>query len=535
VSLIRAFDIDILAGQSYVLFPAGDSDPAKLAGELEKVFQSQGEGPLGGLVRVLPMERVNAVLVVSSQPRYIDAAKRFVSLMYRVEDATARAWHVYYVQNGQSADLELLLQRAFTPRNVSPTAAPPGSTAPGAEGLAIGGGRPPGGGTSGFGGQGSTAGLGGAGGGAGAATGLSGAAGGAGAGGGLGAGVPQPTAAAEAAPPATEPLSAETGAGGGAAPENRLRIIANRRNNALLIYATPSEYAVIEGMLRKIDIIPLQVLIEATIAEVDLNDALQYGTQFFFKADKVAFTLGPSGTTSPAIPGINQLTFPSTSPYFILSKQPNFALALLASVSKVKILSSPQVMVLDNEPARLQVGQQVPVLTGQATSTLAAGAPVVNSVDYHSTGVIMQVTPRVNSGGLVSLDIAQEVSDVATQATNTVMGSPTFNDQLFRTRVAVQDGQTVGMAGLIRDNSSNDNTGIPFLKDIPILGTLVSTQSNSRTRTELLVLITPHVVHDQRDARALTEDLRSQLIDAGLVPQQLQRTGTPGMANPNGL
>src|SRR6516162_1689146 len=249
VSLIRAFDIDILAGQSYVLFPAGDSDPAKLAGELEKVFQSQGEAPLGGLVRVLPMERVNAVLVVSSQPRYIDAAKRFVSLMYRVEDATARAWHVYYVQNGQSADLELLLQRAFTPRNVSPTAAPPGSTAPGAEGLTIGGGRPPGGGTSGFGSQGSTAGLGGAGGGAGAAAGLPGPTGGAG---GLGAGIPQPTAAAEAAPPATEPLSTETGAGGGAAPENRLRIIANRRNNALLIYATPSEYAVIEGMLRKI-------------------------------------------------------------------------------------------------------------------------------------------------------------------------------------------------------------------------------------------------------------------------------------------
>jgi general secretion pathway protein D len=528
VSLVRAFDIDILAGQSYALFPVGDSDPAKLAGELEKVFQSQGEGPLGGLVRVLPMERVNAVLVVSSQPRYIDAAKRFAGLMNRVEDATARAWHVYYVQNGQSADLELLLQRAFTPRNVNPTGAPPGTTAPGAAGLTIGGGQPPGA-PMGFGGQGSTAGLGGAGGGAGATTGLSGAAGG------LGAGIPSPTAAAEGAPPATEPLSTETGAGGGAAPESRMRIIANRTNNALLIYATPSEYTVIEGMLRKIDIIPLQVLIEATIAEVDLNDSLQYGTQFFFKADHVAFTLGPSGTTTPAIPSISGLTFPSASPYFILSKQPNFALALLASVSKVKILSAPQVMVLDNQPARLQVGQQVPVLTGQAVSTITTTAPVVNSVDYHSTGVIMQVTPRVNSGGLVSLDIAQEVSDVATAATNTVTGSPTFNDQLFRTRVAVQDGQTVGMAGLIRDNAGNDNTGIPFLKDIPILGTLVSTQSNSRTRSELLVLITPHVVHDQRDARALTEDLRSQLIDAGLVPQQLQRKGSPGVANPNGL
>jgi general secretion pathway protein D len=535
VGLVRAFDIDILAGQSYALFPVADSDTAKRAGEFERVLQAQAEGALGGVVRVIPMDRVNAVLVVSSQPRYIDAARRFFRLTNQLEDATARAWHVYYVQNGQSTDLENLLQRAFTPRNIAPTPGPPGATAPGAEQLTIGGGRSPGGGTTGFGGQGSTAGLGGAGGGAGVTSGLPGA-GGPGAAGGLGAGIPQPPLAAEGAPPATEPLSAETGPGG-AAPENRMRIIANRRNNALLVYATPSEYAVIEGMLRKIDIIPLQVLIEATIAEVDLNDSLQYGTQFFFRAtgERIGFTLGASGTTVPPIPSIGNLTFPSTSPYFILSKAPNFALAQLASVSKVRVLSAPQVMVLDNEPARLQVGQQVPVLTGTATSTLAANAPVVNSVDYHSTGVIMQVTPRVNSGGLVSLDIAQEVSDVAAAATNTVMGSPTFNDQIFRTRVAVQDGQTVGMAGLIRDNASNDNTGIPFLKDIPILGTLVSTQANRRTRTELLVLITPHVVHDQRDARALTEDLRNQLINAGLVPQQLQRQGSPGLVNPNKL
>jgi general secretion pathway protein D len=533
VGLIRAFDIDILAGQSYALFPVRDSDPAKRASEFERVLQAQTEGALGGIVRVVPMDRVNAVLVVSSQPRYIDTARRFFRLSNELEDATARTWHVYYVQNGQSADLENLLQRAFTPRNVSPTPGPPGSTAPGAEQLTIGGGRGPGGGTSGFGGQGSTAGLGGAGGGAGVTTGLPGAGGGAGGAGGLGGGIPPPPTAAEGgAPPATEPLSAETGPGGGA-PENRMRIIANRRNNALLVYATPSEYAVIEGMLRKIDIIPLQVLIEATIAEVDLNDTLQYGTQFFFKADHVANTLGPLS----GLPPLGSLTFPATAaqPFFTLSKSPNFALSALAAVTKVKVLSAPQVMVLDNEPARLQVGQQVPVLTGTATSTLAANAPVVNSVDYHSTGVIMQVTPRVNSGGLVSLDIAQEVSDVAAAATNTVQGSPTFNDQIFRTRVAVQDGQTVGMAGLIRDNSSNDNGGIPFLKDIPILGTLVSTQSNTRMRTELLVLITPHVVHDQRDARALTEDLRNQLINAGLVPQQLQRQGPPGLANPNKL
>src|SRR5262249_25053369 len=208
-----------------------------------------------------------------------------------------------------------------------------------------------------------------------------------------------------AGPPATEPLSAETGPGGGAI-ENRIRIIANRRNNALLIYATPTEYSVIEGMLRKIDIIPLQVLIEATIAQVDLNDQLQYGTQFFFRADHVANTLGPAPISG--FPALGSLTFPSTSPYFILSKTPNFALAALSAVTNVKVLSAPQIMVLDNEPARLQVGQQVPVLTGTATSTLTTGAPVVNSVDYHATGVIMQVTPRVNTGGLVTLDIAQE-------------------------------------------------------------------------------------------------------------------------------
>ena len=529
VGLVRAFDIDILVGQSYALFPVGDGDPAKRASEFERVLQAQGEGALAGLVRVIPMDRVNAVLVVSSQPRYIDAARRFFRLTREVEDATARSWHVYYVQNGQSADLELLLQRAFTPRNVSPTPAPPGTTAPGAAPLAIAPGGAPGGGPIG-------GGLGGAIGVTGAAGGLGGAAGGmsaaaGGAAGAFGAGIPPPPQTAEAPPLATEPLSAETGPAGAGA-ENRIRIIANRRNNALLIYATPSEYSVIEGMLRKIDIIPLQVLIEATIAEVTLNDDLQYGTQFFLKTGHIAQTLG---APNPPFQPLGGLTFPSTFSGFILSHAPRYAIEALAAVTKVKVLSAPQVMVLDNEPARLQVGQQVPVLTGTATSTLTTGAPVVNSVDYHATGVIMQVTPRVNSGGLVTLDIAQEVSDVAPQATNSVAGSPTFDDQTFRTRVAIQDGQTVGMAGLIRDNLSEGNSGLPFLKDIPLLGTLLSSQNNTRARSELLVLITPHVVHDQRDARALTEDLRSQLVNAGLLPQQLQRRGSPGLANPNGL
>ena len=517
--LIGAFDIDVLVGQSYALFPAGEGNPDKLAQDLEKVFRTEGEGPLSGMVRIVPMHRVNAVLVVSSQPRYLDQARRFLSLERRVEDATMRAWHVYYVQNGQSSDLENLLQRAFTPGRVSATPGPPGATAPGGETM-----------TGGFGSRGPAASSGGRTGGLATAE--------------VGGAAPTAFAAArEGANPAAEALSPASDTAG-PENENRMRVIANRRNNALLIYATPSEYAVIEGMLRKMDIIPLQVLIEATIAEVTLNDTLNYGTQFYL-GSKFAGTLttaGPSTSSSTTTSGnLAQRAFSvGGTPTTIGSNFPGFVVAngirevinALSDVSQVKVLSAPQLMVLDNEPARLQVGSLVPVLTQSQQSTLSANAPIVNSVDYRNTGVITLVTPRVNSGGLVTLDISQEVSDVASVSTGSI-NSPTFNQRLIRTRVAVQDGQTVGMAGLIRDSDSQGNSGIPVLKDVPVLGTLFSNQTNSRLRTELLVLITPHVVKDQRDARALTEDLRNQLINAGLARQELQRKPLHGSPNPN--
>jgi general secretion pathway protein D len=190
--------------------------------------------------------------------------------------------------------------------------------------------------------------------------------------------------------------------------------------------------------------------------------------------------------------------------------------------------------VLDNEPARLQVGSLVPFLTQSAQSTLAAGAPVVNSVDYRETGVIMEVIPRVSSGGLVTLDISQEVSEVDTTAPSTSgINSPTFLERAVRSRVVVQDGQTIGLAGLIRDSDSRGNQGVPFLKDIPVLGALLGSQNNTRARTELLVLITPRVVHDQRDARSLTEDMREGLANAAALPEALRRQGLSGSVDPN--
>jgi general secretion pathway protein D len=213
------------------------------------------------------------------------------------------------------------------------------------------------------------------------------------------------------------------------------------------------------------------------------------------------------------------------------------ALNLLQAVSTVHVLSSPELMVLDNQPARLEVGDLVPYLTQQAQSTLTSTAQVINSVQYEQTGVILEVTPRVNSDGLVTLDIAQEVSNVDTSATTQVSSggitSPTFLQRDVQSRVVVQDGQTIGLAGLIQDSVTRSNQGVPFLKDVPVLGALFGQQNNSRVRTELLVLITPHVVHDERDTLALTQDLREQLPSAANVAPMVQKLRPTGSDDPN--
>ena len=273
-------------------------------------------------------------------------------------------------------------------------------------------------------------------------------------------------------------------------------------------------------MLRKVDILPLQVRIDAVIAEVTLNDNLQYGTQFLFKG----------GTLSTALTGAVNGGISAT---LFTGKGIGETLQALQSITTVNVLSSPQLMVVDNETAHLMVGALVPYLSQTSQSTLVAGSPVANSVNYQQTGVIMDVTPRVNSGGLVTLDIAQEVSDVASTVTTNGLNSPTFNERREVSRVVVQDGQTVGLAGLISDSLTKGNTGIPWLKDIPILGFLVGQQNNTRARTELLVLITPHVIHDQRDARALTEDLRDQLPGAAAVPDLFKHMPLTGSPDPS--
>jgi general secretion pathway protein D len=535
-SLVRGFDVDVLAGQSYALFPVPNGNTEDFTTALQQAFRAQQGGQLASQVRVVPMARVGAVLVIANSPRYITDARRAYAVVERGMRQTMRTWHVYYVQNSTANDTAYILQQAFTPDNVT---AQPSAHAQGQQSQSQGGGISAFGNSSSPGGSGgSTGGLGSSGGLGGSSSGGLGSSGSSGSG---GQGKPASSPASTGANPLLGGLSGGAGGGGGEPSANAMRIVPNPENNAILVYATGDEEDTIEAMLHKIDILPLQVRIDVIVAEVDLNDDLSYGTQFYFShhalhgaLGQAASALTDSGASGSAASG--------GFVFNAVGAGGDFVLSALQGITSVKVLSSPELLVLDNETANLQVGNLVPYLSAQTTvptsGILSSGLETSNSVNYFNTGVITQVTPRVNSGGLVTLDITQQVSSVApnsgtSSTSGSSINSPTFQQRAVQTRVVVQDGQTVGLAGLISDSVSRGNSGIPILKDIPVLNLLTSTQTNQRSRTELLVLLTPHVLHDQRDARALTEDLREQLPRAAYVPAELQGMKRGGSDDPD--
>ncbi|WP_342629382.1 type II secretion system secretin GspD [Nguyenibacter vanlangensis] len=538
VEVIRAFDVDWLSSQSYALLPVESGNAKDMATALQTALHGSG-GALAQIVQVLPLSRVNAVLIVARNTRYVDDARRLFALIERNRRATIRSWHIFYVQNSSVNDVTYTLQQAFTPDNV--TALPPGG-APGAASQL---------GQAGFtGGMASAMGnLGGATGGAGGGLGGGGLGGNTGMAGGLGGntgmaqggvgqgGVGQGGASQQAASLNNPLLGGLDSSAGGESHAQGMRILSNAQHNAVLVYATDQESDNVEQMLRRIDVMPLQVRIDAVVAEVQLNDALQYGTQFFFKSGGINGVLSNNSQTITT-GTLATAAFSHTLPGFIIGGASGggapFAIDALQNVTTVHVLSSPQLMVQDNRAARLQVGQLVPVQIGSQSSTI--GTSIYNQFTYQPTGVIMEVTPHVSQDGLVTLDIAQEVSSVSNtspvQATTSSNANPTFNDRSVSSRVVVQDGQTVGLAGLITENSSRANSGIPWLKNIPVLGFLAGTQNNSRQRTELLILITPHVIHDQRDAVSLMEDLRDTHPNAANVPDELTPMHVTGSADP---
>ena len=316
--------------------------------------------------------------------------------------------------------------------------------------------------------------------------------------------------------PVEEIASPDIGISGGsqALPTN-FRIVADNRNNALLVYATSAEYELVAAALERLDIVPLQVFIEATIAEVTLNDTLKYGLEWFFDVGNHTVSFNTTGvtTSNPAPSGLIFSQFPGFS-WLFATNDVRVVLNALTQITDVKVISSPTLLVLDNEPARLQVGDQVPISVRSSTSVIDPDAPVVNEIEYRDTGVILDIIPRVNSNGMVVLDIIQEVSDVVgatADPTLTETITPTIAQRRIASTVSVSSGETVALGGLIRDSDTDAVTGVPLLSDIPILGNLFKTTSDVQRRTELLVLLTPRVVRDSNDARTVTNELRRRL------------------------
>ena len=467
VSFVSVFDVDWLKGMSFAMFPLKASDPEAVAKELDAIFGLDKDGALKGVVRFLPNKRLGAILAISSKPAHIDTVRTWIAKLDRLAETTEEQLFVYKVQNRSATELASLLSRVLSPADAGQTSAS-AVVAPGYEpqvttAAATTGSR--------FGTQSQRSGF--------AASG------------------PETSAS-----PRSSAATAANAQYGGAS--SNKRVVADESNSALLIFASSREYERILRILGRLDVLPTQVMLEAMIAEVTLNDELKFGVKWFFEHNnKGSFTL------SDAVNGAVASHFPGFS-YLFSSANVKTVLDAVSGITTVNVVSAPSLMVLDNRQAILQVGDQVPIITQTAQSVTVPGSPIVNSVTFRDTGVILAVTPRVNDAGRVVLEIEQEVSNVA-RTTSSGIDSPTIQQRRVKTTVVVADGEMLALGGLIQERDNTDRTQVPILGNFPVLGAAFRSKTDSINRTELLIIIRPQVVRDASEGRAVTEEFRRRL------------------------
>jgi len=287
------------------------------------------------------------------------------------------------------------------------------------------------------------------------------------------------------------------------------RVAADKARNALLVKATRREHREIQKLLNEIDSSPQQVMLEATIAEVRLNDELDLGVRWFFESGNFEYTFSDAsnGSTGPTFPGFSVVFGTGGA---------SAALSALSGVTDVKIISSPTLMVLDNEEAVLQIGDQVPIATQTSTDNSTSDAPTLTNIEYRDTGVILTVTPNISRNGRVVLDVVQEISSVAAEQTSGI-DSPTIRQRKVATNVMLNDGATLALGGLVQSSDTKTVTKVPGLGDAPVVGNLFRRTQSDKRRSELLVLIRPRVVNTEHDARTATEYWRSKLSGANTI------------------
>lgn len=459
LEIIRIFDVDILSGMSFDLIPLVSTSPETIENELKAILGTGPDSLLTG-VRFVSLPRLKSILIISKSPDRLDEARAWIKKLDFGTDPEKIQLYVYKVQNVEAAELAEILSGLLGNATTKEIKSDEKLLAPGLQAARITSEPEP----------------------------------------------PEPTLTQSDPTLNKQPSKGSSRKKGDITIEGKdsqVRIIANENTNSLFIRATPNQYNEIHAMLKLVDIVPLQVMIEATIAEVTLNDKLSYGIEWFFQSgnSNATFSTDASGAILSNFPGFS---------FFYGSNNVNAVINALDSVTDVNILSSPQLLVLDNHEAFLQIGDQVPVATQSVVDTTNPSAPVVNSIEFRDTGIVLKVTPRVNFNGLVNLDIQQEVSDVIPTTTSGI-DSPTIQQRLINSSIVVQSGETIALGGLIRDKISDSETGIPVLSDIPILGSLFGSTEETHNRTELLILITPRVVKNQREAKDLTEELRRKI------------------------
>ena len=512
VETILTFDVDWMRGQSVGIYPLENATPDEMIKELNKIMED-GEGGLNQtLVTLQPVPRLNAVLVVSRKPVLLKQAALWIKRLDRANNA-GTAVHVYRLRYGDARQIARVLGDLFGNRQqglnspvnqIAPGAGVSSSSSSGAPGIESPGGtgQTPGGATTGVGTAGAGAGgganagiqLGNMGSGFGNAQGLGGPPGGGNSGGNISAGAFGGTG------PKGETLVVLPG----------IRIAADIANNSLVIYANQANYHLIGQLLEQLDRPQLQVAIHATIAEVTLNNDLQFGVEYYLQGNNGSAGFTTSLATqalSAVLPGGNLLLGPLSNPRIVVNA--------LRNITDVKVLSSPSVVVLDNQPATLLVGDQVPVETASANvlaATTNTSSTVVNSINYINTGVILRVLPRVNANGHVILDVEQEVSGVVGTGTSAQSLTPTVSQRQIKSSISVASGQTVLLGGLITETQQRTRSGIPVLEQLPGgVGNLFSSNDRSTTRTEIIVFIQPEIIRNSVDASKVAEELRAKL------------------------
>jgi general secretion pathway protein D len=496
---ISVFDVDVMRGMSFAIVPVKTSQPAAIADELKHVFASDREGPMSRMIQFLPNKRLGAILIISPQPRYLARAEAWARKLDDHAAGSEKQFFTYEVQNRPAQELVDALQSMFAAelgggrsgRNVAPRYQEARVQSSGSQSFSTfgtsGGGQAFGGSAGGFG---STGGF------AQTQGGQFGAAQAAGPG---ASRVPQQSAfasAADAAAPAP-------GGGEDGAEAPRIKVVADDSKNAILMEATLADYRRLMKVIETLDVVTNQVLIDATIAEITLNDDLKFGVRWSLqgKLANYSFTDDAAGALSSVFPGFS---------YAVKAANLAGSLNALNNITTVNVISSPSLTVAANKTAMLQVGDQVPITTQSAVSVLTTGAPLVNSVSYRDTGVILSITPRINKSGRVLLDIEQEVSSVV-PTTSSGIDSPTIRQRRVRTTVMLNDGEGLALGGMMQTNKTIANTQIPIIGDLPLLGNAFKQKDNQIGKTELIIIITPHVIRNLDEARAVTDEFRREL------------------------